>query len=372
MRPLGGSVEPRRDHAMQLHPLRGEQPLVDDFADQAMPEREPVALAHEHPGVQRGAQRVRVDRERVEQRERCSPAGRRERGQRVRVESLDPREHRLRQRLRPRLEQLLDEERVAARARVQLVDQRRGDRAAGERLELLCDVVPPERRQLDPQHRPAPPQLPGEPAQVLGERVVHPVGREHDDRLRAQVAGEERQQHQRRAVSPVDVLEHEQHRAVECAEQVEQQLVQPPRAAPARRLARKDRRQRGPRLAGQAAEVRLQPVGGEVAQRRHDRRVRQLLTAELDALSVQDEPAVRGRLQLRHQPRLADPGLAGDQRDARRRGERGLELAQRPLTSDHRPVLHRSKYPYPRPIKGIFVAITVIDCTLASSGSDAM
>ncbi len=59
--------------------------------------------------------------------------------------------------------------------------------------------------------------------------------------------------------------------------------------------------------------------------------------------------------------------------DRGRIGQRVAQRLQRRVATDEGPAdLHRCDYLQPRPMKGIFVAITVMNCTLASSGSDAM
>ena len=128
-------------------------------------------------------------------------------------------------------------------------------------------------------------------------------------------------------------------RVGEPPEQLEQQLVElGGRSARARRRAGEHGGERAARLLGQRLELRREPVRREPAQRGDDRRVGQRLAAELDALAVQHE-AVRA-LHLRHQPRLADARLTREQDHGGRRRERVLQLAQRGVTSDQRPVLH--------------------------------
>ena len=87
----------------------------------------------------------------------------------------------------------------------------------------------------------------------------------------------------------MDVLEHEQDRTFERGQEVEHELQHAPRAAAARRLVGQHGGQRAAGLGGETVEPGGEPVGGEVAQRRDDRRVRQVLAPELDALAVQDQ-----------------------------------------------------------------------------------
>ena len=162
-----------------------------------------------------------------------------------------------------------------------------------------------ERLEIDPDDAVTPRELGGQPAQL----AFRPERRDDHDPLAAQVAREEHEQRQRRRIGPVDVLEHEQHRRG-AGEQVEQQLVQPRGAAAAGSLPRQHRTEHAARLRRQVLE---QIVDGQPAQRGGDRRVGQFVAAELQALAVQHvEPALaRRRLDLPHEPRLADPGLAG-------------------------------------------------------------
>ena len=75
-------------------------------------------------------------------------------------------------------------------------------------------------------------------------------------------------------------------------------------------------------------------VAGERAQDRDDRRVRQLVAAELDAVAALHARAALARLrgELGEQARLADAGLAGDERQRRAAlggvGQRGVELGE--------------------------------------------
>ena len=81
-------------------------------------------------------------------------------------------------------------------------------------------------------------------------------------------------------------------------------------------------------------------VAHERAQRRDERRVGQLALAQLDAVAAQHaRPAGGGaRLQLAHEPALADARLADDERERRLAaggvGERGLELRQLERAAD--------------------------------------
>ena len=202
----------------------------------------------------------------------------------------------------PSGEQLLDEERVAARERVQLVGERGRHGAAGDRLELAGDVVAVERLEIEPGHERPPRQLGHEPPRrMLARKLAGAVRERERDRLGAQVAGQERHEVPRRAVGPVDVLEHDQQR---------------PASPPPGRAARARARTAGPARTGRRRAVRRprpQPreqrrecaarvvverpvVERQLAQRRDHGRVRELLAAELEALAVQhEEPGSRPR-----------------------------------------------------------------------------
>ena len=93
MRALCRVLERGRERAVQRHAFGGKQPLVDDLADQAVPEREPVGHAHEHARVEPRAQRVRCDRQLLQHRVRGRPADGRHGGEHVVVEPRDPQQH---------------------------------------------------------------------------------------------------------------------------------------------------------------------------------------------------------------------------------------------------------------------------------------
>ena len=116
-----------------------------------------------------------------------------------------------------------------------------------------------------------------------------------------------------------------------------------------------------------------QPVRGQIAQRGDDRRVARASSPPNSTHSPCRTSQPAAAFDLGHQPRLADPGLAGDQHD-RAADAASASLSARSGTS--RPIEARCStvgiLVHPRPMKGIFVAITVMNCTLASSGSDAM
>ena len=124
----------------------------------------------------------------------------------------------------------------------------------------------------------------------------------------------------RRAVRPVEVLDHQQHRRAhaETAEHVQHQLVEARLTESSRRPGRRSLRgaQRGceqgqliaPRPEGVVKRVRLQ-LGGQVPQRSGNRRVRQLSIAHVDAAANEHEHTVALRLfgEVRDQLLLPTP-----------------------------------------------------------------
>ncbi len=211
-----GVVERRGDRAVQRDALGRQQALVDHLADQPVAEGDAVALAHQHAGVERLAQRVRLDLQAL-------PAARTTRARRPRPA---PRARRRRAaapaRAPPR-------RRVSVRAANSSSTKNgfppaRACSSAGQRRRA------PGRRRSPRAAAPRPRGASGSssirstvrrrPSSLASRRscrrelVVDAVGGEDDDPLGAQVAREEREQRERRAIGPVDVLEHEQHAAL--------------------------------------------------------------------------------------------------------------------------------------------------------------
>ena len=102
--------------------------------------------------------------------------------------------------------------------------------------------------------------------------------------------------------------------------------------------AGQDLRERGPRGRGQRAE-RLVPGAGQRPQRGDDRRVRQLALAQLDAVAADHaHPFSPGHaLQFGHQPCLAEPGLARDEREPGRFSTASVSPARSSASSGARP-----------------------------------
>ena len=317
---LRSVLELVRDAAVQRAALHGQQPLVEHFADQPVPERHTVAVAHEHTGVQRRPHRLRGDGEALEQRVRRASARRRQQVEQAGVEPRDPGQHGLFERRLAHREELFDKERVAAGAPVQLLRDRLVDRTSGQPLGQLRDLREGQRPQFGPRHGAPADELAHEPPDGGRELIVDAVGRHHHDPLRAQVRGQEREQRERGVIGPVDVLEDQQHGRVLglAAELAEQQFEE--------RVG--------------ALRARQAPVS---AQRRHHRTERQCVTPELEALAAQDGEAGCGGLQLTDQPCLPDPRFAGHepQRGMPGRGfvERSAQGAHRRFTSNHRSMI---------------------------------
>ena len=359
----GRSASASRDRAVQALALGRQQLAVDHLAHEGVAEADPpvVGLPHQDPRLEPGAQGARqlaLRNELVQEVEADPAAGRGDEPQEPDGRLVEPpgaQQQGLGDAPRnvPALlgrEQLFEEERVPAGARVQIGDQRRRQRAPGDHLELPRRVGRRQGLELDARdHGPADQLGHERPQRVVGQQLLGAVRDGNGDPLGAQVAREERQQVARRAVRPVQVLERDQDgRALgrEAREQPQQDLVQPrlPERAPGPGAGR--RRSGGHRVGQQDVErlARLGgdgPVLGQPAQRRGDRCVRELLAAELDAFAVQHEEPARPRLGLERlqQARLADAGLAGHQRDPRasrgRLGQAFLQGAELLLAPEH-------------------------------------
>ena len=174
MRELGcGRVargrERSRDRTVQLGPLVRQQMAVEDLAHQAVAEGDPAvfAVTYQEARVEPASQR----RQRVGRRGHAAehavvdPAAGdgddREDPPRPRVEPLHSDEHGVGERRRDRVrlaamaccEELLDEERVASRARVDLIHDRPADGLPGDRLELPPDLHGGQRREVQRRDR---------------------------------------------------------------------------------------------------------------------------------------------------------------------------------------------------------------------------
>jgi hypothetical protein len=208
-------------------------------------------------------------------------------------------------------EELLGEEGVAFRAGDDRVGQRRR-RCAGPSREERRQLLARERTELDQERRARTPHAVGEPTHALGRRRLIPaVGREQQHAPLVEIVREVHDEVERRRVSPVQVLEHDQHRCIRREVREEGERVLEDAQLGAGRLA-----------LGVPIPMR--------AQRLDERLVRQLGTDEIEA-APQEDLESRGAStcrELRREARLADPCLAGDQH---RRSATGVRPPQRAL-----------------------------------------
>ena len=265
-------LERARQRQVQLGVLAREQVVVDDLAQERVAELvAPAGVGHDHvrlgglahDGAQLGAAQPAGVGEHVVRQD----ARGREQPQHLLgglAQALDPHHQRVAQRGRqpaaavePRREQLLGEQRVALAARVQALDELAVGRAAEDVLEQVGELVARQARQLDPARARVALELGEQRAQrVAAVQLVGAVGRDHEHALGPQAAGEEDEEGARRAVGPVDVLEHERERLL-AAEQVEQrqQRLEQARLAARRLVGAQLARRRG---CAAAAELRQQ------------------------------------------------------------------------------------------------------------------
>jgi hypothetical protein len=220
--------------------------------------------------------------------------------------------------------QLLGEERVALGAREEVVDEARVGPALEDAGQLGDDLIAREaldRHALDDRRALG---LGQQRAQrVAAVELVGAVRRDEQHALAAGVAHEEGQEVARRAIGPVDVLEHEHERRVvgQAAQEREQQLdhaaLRQGAVAVALRALELGQQRRQPR--GRAAEGIGKRVGVDAAQGSDDRRVGHLAVAEGDALAGQHaRPSLaRAARELGDEAGLADARLARDERDGR-------------------------------------------------------
>ena len=264
---------------VQAGPAAGRQRLLDDLPCDLMPELDRVAAEHHDAGRQavvehrQGARRQRFEQPRLDRaghhRRRVDQVAGRS------AEPRGPREHRVLDRRRHRLgsrpEHLGDEERVAARSRVQLpgVDVRR-QREPGDGLQR-------QGGRGEPGDLPAAGQVPEYyPQQVRPVELIIAVAEHQQHRDGADPAGEHPDHVQRRRVRPVHVLE--DHR---------------------RRLARQQGEQRRRLVVGGDAE------GGRVA-----------ADSAGQLVHRPHRPGVNRGSQWAHSTRAAGPALAANSRSS--------------------------------------------------------
>ncbi len=232
-------------------------------------------------------------------------------------------------------EDLLDQESVALGALIQRLEHRAWGRAAHDRLQLAGRLLPGEARKLQPPHRPYP-----LPCRDQGPERMRPVylvrtEREHEQHAHAaQAPHEQRDEVQRGAIRPLQVLDHEHQRPVggQALDHPEHQLEQARAARLAGRAGRAGRlwvelgeqaSQVRPRRTEEAVELAGVHHAHERAQRVDQRAERHPLASELDAAADQHpRSALAGPLgRLLDEPRLADAGLAADQHHRRLAGD---------------------------------------------------
>ncbi len=226
-----------------------------------------------------------------------------------------------------RPDDLLDQERVALGPIEHEVDDVRLGPLTEDRSQLRGDLVAAEAAQLDPAHRPDPvPAGDHAPQRMRAVQLVRAIGQHEIHARVAQAAHEQRDEVERRAIGPVEVLEDEHERPVgaEADDRAEDQLEQLrglDRPVVERRAAVElgdEPPELGAGRAEQALERRVVLLERQRAQRLDERRERHAL-AELDAAADEHPRAVLGRAppRLLEQPRLAHAGLAADQDDGR-------------------------------------------------------
>jgi hypothetical protein len=226
-------------------------------------------------------------------------------------------------------------------------DQARVEIAAGDRPELGRRFAAVEWLDLEPLHAGRAAQLGEERQQRMASvELVGAVGQQEHDGGVAQVAHEEAEQVAGRAIRPVEVLDHEEDGRPrgEPLEDAEEQLEHPalgrldaqtgPRVVDHGTEIRHEARQLGPARAEDGFDVRGRRPADQTAQGLDDRGIGQGAVSEQDAAALEHLGAGGpGPLpELRHQPRLADPRLAGEERRAalpvHRPAERRLEASE--------------------------------------------
>jgi hypothetical protein len=277
-----------------------------------------------------------------------------------RRQRLDAQHQRLAQRRRQRAapvqaggEQLLGEQRVALAAQVEALDEPVLRRRAQDVTQRLGELGARQRGELDPARAPGALELGQQrPQRVAAVQLVGAVGADDEHALTAQAARQERQEVARRAIRPVQVLDH-QHDGVlraELLEQGEERFEEP--ALSSTDVLGLDRWQGGKAEAGEEARQfgaravrerveRGVAVACQWSQCGDDGRVWQLALPELDAVARKQATARRLGTTggLVEDPGLADPRLTRyeDERRAPRGRvrKRGLELRELGCPADH-------------------------------------
>ncbi len=238
---------------VQRRPLAGQQVVVDHLAQQRVPEPVPAVLTGEQDVAldrlaQRVAQRALVEAADLGEHRVLEPLADGHDAQdllRGLGEALDPQHQRVAQRVRggaeavdARGEQLLGEQRVAAGALPQPLQQLGVRRRAEDVLELAGELAVRQRLERHAVGARVPLDLREQRAErVAAVQLVRPVGADDEHALVREAVGEERQRRSGRAVGPVQVLDDQQHGllAAERVEQRQQALEQPRLVDPGRR-----------------------------------------------------------------------------------------------------------------------------------------
>ncbi len=264
-------------------------------------------------------------------------------------------------------DQLLHEEGVAARSRVDPVDLGLVDKAAKDRRDLSSHVPTIEPLQVQA----ARPGIALEFGQPGGDRIaVHPPvgphGQHEQQSVALEVAGEEGDQVACPTVDPVEILEHQQCGCfgAEVGQQAEDEPEQACLAKtrsrvggePAidRRGDRTDAGQEPADLVARRSEDRGDPVRRQVAQEAPQRLrqcgIGQAVIGQIEtAADEHTRTAIPGAAdEFLDQPRLADAGLARDHDDARLAvlgtRERGLERGELRLPPDQFRTRHEADH----------------------------
>ena len=330
---------------VQPHLLARQQVAVDRLLQQRMAKRVAPGggVGRQHPGADRLVQALLqlglgLAGNRGEQPVGHPAAGHRRHPQhllgRLR-QPLDPGQQHLdegRRQLDPGVagpggQQLLGVERVALRAGVDALHLLRRQRRSGDRLQVLGQLGPGERGQLQPLHRRQPDQLGQQrPQRVPPVQLVGPVADDQRHLARPQGAGQEGDQVPGGAVGPVQVLQHQRHRGpfgeahqhgphgVEHLQLVQAVAGEPGRLDPGQEPAEGGR---GHGRTGQ--QPGLLRVVGELAQGVHHGQIGKADVAQLDGCTHQHpRPALTGPVGKRQQQaRLAHPGVTGKQHHLR-------------------------------------------------------
>ena len=362
---------------VQAAPLARQHVLVDRVPGQRVPERVAAAGVVDHeqvaldglpqPGVELGVADARHLGEQLVGHAAARDRRRPQQPLRLRAQRVHPAQQHVRQgrgkisrvaAAAHQASQLLHQVGVAAGPVEDQVDESGRGFGAEDRTELGGDLPRLEPAQLHVLHRPDPVPAGDQRSQrVTPVQLVGAVGGQQHDPDPAQRPDQERDQLPGGLVRPMQVLEDKQQRppGAEPAQQAEDQLEELRHLNPFRgRFGRPARVEFGQEpaktTAGRAEHLgqfvrRADP--GQRTQRVDERGERQALRAELDAMAGQHRETGAGCApgQLGDQARLADAGLARDDREARlgRRGPLQQRGQRRDLLAppDEDRALHR-------------------------------